>query len=300
MTRLSRRTSWPTVGSDGSFSNSASLRAASASCKGSAWERPMQNTFSTASSTSCTVQEAMGASGQATLPLTSTTDSSGRLPAKPAMSWPKITACTVATSWRSVRKHSLLPCFRLLCTRARIQTSWSFMPGFREPTSVHFRPVTPWLWMKTFPKLCSWKLLNSRVGPANLAFLAASASSSFRFLSSSFAFFSASLAFLFSSFLLLPPSSSFGASGLALALSSGVAFPAFASALACALGGIASAFAGFASGLAEGLASRSMWCKLVRSHRSALGWVSRNFSCPAFSAGAFKEHAKEMSATVSR
>mmetsp|Transcript_48584 Transcript_48584/g.140784 ORF Transcript_48584/g.140784 Transcript_48584/m.140784 type:complete len:252 (+) Transcript_48584:1351-2106(+) len=240
------------------------------------------------------------------LPYRSTTDSSGRAPEKPAASGPKTTACTVARSCLSVRKQSLFPCLRLLCTRARTQTFWSLSSGSSLITGVHCLSVFFWLWMKRLPKACCSKSSCVKSGPLNFASRCLCCSSSrFRF-SSSLAFLASSLAFFFSSFL-PPPSPATSASrsafGDASALGFGSAF-GFGSALGFASAfGAAAVAAGLGACAGAALAFRSFrpsWCTQVSSHRTVFGCVALNFSSPAFSSGFRSEHAAVMSARVSR
>mmetsp|Transcript_118382 Transcript_118382/g.330190 ORF Transcript_118382/g.330190 Transcript_118382/m.330190 type:complete len:216 (-) Transcript_118382:574-1221(-) len=172
----------------------------------------MQKIFSTLTSTADCVHEKTGVSGHTMVPSTSTTDSSGSAPAKPAGSAPTTTVWTVARSCRKVRKQSLLLCFRLLCTRARIQTFWSLRSGVKDATGVHSRPVFRSLCTNKFPNVCSSKSSSVTSGPLNFASFCLCCSSSLRRFSSSLAFFASSLAFFFSSFLLLEAAPSSAAS----------------------------------------------------------------------------------------
>mmetsp|Transcript_29282 Transcript_29282/g.86929 ORF Transcript_29282/g.86929 Transcript_29282/m.86929 type:complete len:286 (+) Transcript_29282:1269-2126(+) len=158
----------------------------------------MQKSLTMLSSTSDCEQEAIFTSGTVTVPRMSTTDSSGRAPAKPAISWPNATAWTVATSWRRVRKHSLLPCLREVATLARTQTSLSFLAGVRSATSTQVRLVRSSLWMKRLPNVASSKFVSLTSGPLVLASRAACSSSSLFFFSASLAAFSASFLAFFS------------------------------------------------------------------------------------------------------
>mmetsp|Transcript_96903 Transcript_96903/g.301653 ORF Transcript_96903/g.301653 Transcript_96903/m.301653 type:complete len:208 (+) Transcript_96903:1335-1958(+) len=206
------------------------------------------------------------------------TDSSGMAPAKPAGSAPNTTACTVAMSCLKVRKQSLFPCLRLLCTRARSQTLLSLSSGVREMTGVHSRLVLHSLWMKTLPNACPSKFSSVKSGPLNLASLCFCCSSSLLRFSSSLAFFASSLAFFFSSFLLFdsPPSPAASVAGSAFA-GFGAAFAGCGSAFAgCgaafATAGAGAAAAGALAAVGTALSSRKpSWCTQVNNHRTVFG-----------------------------
>mmetsp|Transcript_82611 Transcript_82611/g.230366 ORF Transcript_82611/g.230366 Transcript_82611/m.230366 type:complete len:227 (+) Transcript_82611:1325-2005(+) len=223
------------------------------------------------------------ASGQVTSPKTSTTLSSGSAPAKPAISGPKQTACTVERCCLSVMKHNLAPCFLLFATRARIQTFVPLSAGTSFRTVVHSRFVLHSLRMNKLPN-CSLSIVsNVTSGPLNLASCAAFCSASLRFFSSSFAFLASSFAFFFSSPLLVFPACcasanacSFSACGAAAASSAAgadVLGVVFIGALADGTDGGATVLrsACAVSGTGAVALPKPSWCTHVCSHRTVAG-----------------------------